>query len=211
MAGEIWVVSAFLPEQEEVRSLEGQQILSDGLPFVLRFHLCGVGNIAAATALCRLLERSEGACAEILFLGSAGAYSGGSREAILATVFGQKELAVLQGRAVPPDLMPTHFTTGPGPLARSLFLSGNFSSGKVNSPGAVSLVDPGAGEWTHENLECAGLAYVASLYQLPFAALLAVTNSVGPQGSAEWKGNYKEQGGTLQRCLKKHILEEVIG
>jgi len=204
---EIWVVSAFLPEQDVVRLHDGTVISLENTGFTLRFHLIGVGNIAAADSLRGLLATARDTCAEILFLGSAGAYVSGSRGFVLAHSFGQKELAVLEGRAVQPGAMPTLFETAQGPLARALAQGSDLAPGKVNCPGALSLVDPGDVSWTHENLECAGLAYVASSMQLPFAALLAVTNAVGPQGSKEWQANHKEMGRTLQLRLKKTILE----
>ena len=97
--------------------------------------------------------------------------------------------------------MSSHIETGTGNLAN--FLKKNISHvfGTVNSPSSVSLVASELWDMDFENLETFGLAYVSDRMKIPFTALMPLTNSVGPDGSSEWKNNYRIMSENLQKLI----------
>lgn len=55
-----------------------------------------------------------------------------------------------------------------------------------------------------ENLELFGLAKVANQFQIPITAYLVITNTVEPNGSADWQKNWREFSNQLQRRFLEH-------
>ncbi|MBU42930.1 MAG: hypothetical protein CMN76_06910 [Spirochaetaceae bacterium] len=49
-----------------------------------------------------------------------------------------------------------------------------------------------------ENLEVFGMARLCEIHKIGFSTVMAVTNAVGPEGSASWAENYRPMGQTLQ-------------
>jgi len=54
-----------------------------------------------------------------------------------------------------------------------------------------------------ENMEAASLALFCHARQIPFSALLCVTNAIGPEGRREWKENFKQAGAKLAEILAR--------
>lgn len=52
-----------------------------------------------------------------------------------------------------------------------------------------------------ENMEASSLALFCQKRQIPFTALLCVTNAIGPEGRREWKENFKRAGAQLAGIL----------
>jgi hypothetical protein len=72
----------------------------------------------------------------------------------------------------------------------------------------VSLVQPnGFSEPSVETMESYGLARVANKFSIPFVSILGVTNQVGPDGSLEWKKNWKEIGHKVQSLVLESISD----
>ncbi len=126
------------------------------------------------------------------------------------------DLGVLQGDAHFPKLQKAHIITQIGPLARLL----THPQSALTRSKAVQTLRQGALNTTasvtdialdiektafpyldFENLEGYGLAQVATASHLPFAALLALTNEVGPEGSRKWRQNFQTMADTLQSSL----------
>ncbi len=82
--------------------------------------------------------------------------------------------------------------------------------GDTNSPDSLTLL-PWEREWDlpegvlFENMEAFGLSHVCRRHQVPFMALYALTNGVGPQGSREWAENHRQ----LSHELQRRILEQL--
>ena len=58
-----------------------------------------------------------------------------------------------------------------------------------------------------ENLEVFGMARFCEIHKIGFTALMAVTNQVGPEGSAHWAQNFKAMGLELQQKVRP-LLEK---
>lgn len=52
-----------------------------------------------------------------------------------------------------------------------------------------------------ENMEAASLAFYCARHEIPFTALLCVTNAIGPDGRREWKENFRKAGDLLAKSL----------
>ncbi|RHX86645.1 phosphorylase [Leptospira stimsonii] len=177
--------------------------------------LCGVGNLEAALNLQKLLlekrNQKDPLPSQILFLGSAGVYPwlhpsfwkgrfGYSHE------FQNQEIAKIEKRIRVPEFVPDSFEF------RSPFqfqAVEEILPSKTNGTGSVTI-DTVSGrsleflrteDLGFENMECFGLARVCSEFQIPFCAFFALTNTVGPSGSGEWKQNYRRESTRLQDFL----------
>lgn len=52
-----------------------------------------------------------------------------------------------------------------------------------------------------ENMEAASLGLLCQKEEIPFTAVLCVTNAIGPDARGEWKRNFKEAGNLLAKQL----------
>lgn len=228
----ILLLGAFSPEIHLLaealhgRILENLPRHGDGeaISALLEIMEVGVGNQSAAFQLQKRLSRTGSpAVLEAIFIGSAGTY-GSIPEGIssahpsslpggIATgcsrLFWNRELAVLEGRAHLPDIFPGMVQTEAGPLGTILSEGLGSVEGATNSPDSITLVDPVIEGialpegMLFENMEAFGLSFVASRMELPFSALYALTNRVGPGGSREWALHHQEYSIALQRALLK--------
>lgn len=165
---------------------------------------------------------------EILFIGSAGVYGKMSEEGdcpsghkneetalehglywrvptAICNTFYKKDLAVLQGKAKIPDIMPHIRNTPPGHVGRQLMSRMCHIVGSCNTVDSVSLIRmpelPHGDGIDFENMEAFALASVADRFGIPFTAIFALTNEVGPDGSDEWKKNFRNYSILLQEEL----------
>ncbi len=196
----ILFIGAFPPEIELIaRGDSPENLMVEALD-------CGVGNVSAALALQeRLLDRDKPPVAEAIFIGSAGCYDEGPFGPPLnlgfAVGFENREIAVTAGDAHLPDLMLSALETRPGPLGLRLRDELGARTGSVNSPDSLTLSPPPGIRGEFENMEAFGLACAAARSELPFCAVLALTNRVGPDGSAQWRANHREMGRALQEAI----------
>lgn len=56
-----------------------------------------------------------------------------------------------------------------------------------------------------ENLEVFGMARFCEIHKIGFSSLMAVTNQVGPDGSAQWARNYRSMGRQLQEKVRRLV------
>ncbi|HBS06674.1 MAG TPA: hypothetical protein DEA96_17025 [Leptospiraceae bacterium] len=61
-----------------------------------------------------------------------------------------------------------------------------------------------------ENLEVFGMARFCEIHKIGFTSLMAVTNLVGPEGSASWAENFRPMGRALQEKVRP-LLEKWKG
>lgn len=154
----------------------------------------GIGNLESALQLESFLQNHR-SISGVVFLGSCGEYSKRSNGEmpnidclVTCSVFFQRELTEerLESKRVS-DTKIFEF---------SPVLDWELPSVICNSPSVLSLVSwkpstPVSDITMVENLECYGLAKVCEKKEIPFQALFAITNEVGPEGSNQWKSNYR--------------------
>lgn len=212
------IAGAFEPEIDELRAAcEGRIVVLDGRPIRVRTAALGVGALEAALSVAPALAAcaAQGeAVAECLFLGSAGVYRGeppiaaGPDRSGCSTEFYQFDLAVLEGRARRPAPARSRVTSRAGEAAFALQAeldrTGVCERSGCNSTDSVTLVDfaPDANAgFRFENLEAYGVARALEGTGVAFTAFFALTNAVGPEGSDQWRANFRAGSLKLQRAL----------
>ncbi|MBL8019474.1 MAG: hypothetical protein JNM27_07410 [Leptospirales bacterium] len=202
----VLICSAILDEQEHLHGLSGSDV--EVVPLV-----CGVGNVAAAVCLSEYLQAHR-APDEVLFVGSAGTYE--SRPDVfgigISNHFYQCDLAVARGESNRPGLLPGLIETRRGEKGAGLAATPGTVVGSTNCPDSITLVNPGNlfGDIVFENMECYGLGFVARQKNLPFTAIFALTNSVGPGGSEAWRRNYRNYSQELQRTILHYFTSPQV-
>lgn len=188
--GRTLVVAAWDPELRWLRrALDRSPVLARRL--VTR--AVGVGLIEAAIGTARAI--GEIRPARLIFVGTAGRYprttpSLATGQAALA---GRVQLAsgeVLREEAYFPRPLPTAIDTDEG-LRRAIAAAALLPVADVACPLAITSSRAsarrlaGGSQCSLENLEVFAVARAAA--PLPFAAVLGISNEVGPQAHAEWK------------------------
>jgi nucleoside phosphorylase len=132
----------------------------------------GVGLVDAAVGAARAIAGAKPA--RVIFVGTAGVYPSAVRALPIGTAALADEVrlissAALRGQAyAPAPLVSSAATTKAPSLAR-----------KLGATGAAL-----------ENLEAFSVARAADAAGIPFAAVLGVSNVVGPNAHAEWRANH---------------------
>jgi hypothetical protein len=184
------VVAAWEPELRALR-----RALAEGPALRRRVSArpVGVGLVEAALGTARALdeERPEG----LIFVGTAGAYPG--RTPALGQAAVVRRMALLSGSSLRGD---AYF---PGPLPLVAQTSGALRQGLARAAGlptldlacplAITLSRAAARRaalatgCALENLEAFAVARAAAAAEVPFAAVVGVSNLVGPRAHLEWK------------------------
>lgn len=159
---------------------------------LLRLAPLGIGPLEAALSLERLLHHE--AFGAVLFTGSAGIYPGAGfavgdlAQADWATLYdgaaslGRAHFALLQGRG--------RFEAAPWDLGlNSAGVASGLAVTKDAELGGLIAQQSGAGL---ENLELYGLALCAERHNLPWGAVLGLTNNVAQGGQTAWKENHQQ-------------------
>jgi purine-nucleoside phosphorylase len=147
----------------------------------------GVGVLPAGIAAARLLatERPDG----VVLVGTAGAYPGGPAvgSVVTASVLDLGSGARAMGLGYVP--------LAPGPLPSDPALRARLALPEATVVSLVAITtDPtlaarlGA-DWQVEHMEAYGVAAACAAVGVPFAAVLGITNDVGPGAHAEWRAN----------------------
>jgi len=160
----------------------------------------GVGPLRAALGAARLLagQRPSG----VLLVGTCGAYPGGPPVGALrvAGALGFADLGAAGGLGYTP--------LAPAPLQADVTLSAFFGvpAASVLTLGAITTdaaVAARLGEdWSLEHLEAYAVAAACADAGVPFAALLGVTNVVGPDAHAAWRANRGSVEAALGRAVE---------
>ncbi|MCW7492776.1 phosphorylase [Leptospira sp. 2 VSF19] len=172
---------------------------SDKFPYL---EVMGIGNLEAAVQLSEYLSKNK-EIRHIVFFGSCGVYDWSKIQVgsiISPNRVYTKELAhaLKMAKQIPEspefhELVPDKF----------------FKTAKCNAPTTITLTElkqPPEESWKNlevENLELFGIAKVATKFSITVTAYLAVTNSVGPNGSNEWAKNWKNLSESLQNQFLK--------
>lgn len=153
----------------------------------------GVGLVEAAAGAARAIQSVRPRT--VLFVGTAGLYPGtrlriAIEDAAIATRMRLLSHAVLRRHSYLPDPMPSVLkadTSITGALARATGLP----IADIACPLGITR-DPSTARRASrvaalENLEAFAVASAAATAQVPFAAILGVSNNVGRRAHAEWK------------------------
>lgn len=215
------ICGAFAPELAPFVDLRGRHVRVAG-DILHRIDLLevGIGNLNAALSLERYLKGSH--VAEILFVGSCGEYQPSRSSSLPGVVFARefmaRDLASLSGQSKPLPQIGGPLQSEAGAVGSLLRMALSAPEGLVNCPESLSLVAipvssfqsdaASSASRIFENLEAYGLARVATDNNVPFSALLAVTNGVGPHGSEEWKQNYVTGANVVSKLIHTIVTLE---
>jgi purine-nucleoside phosphorylase len=189
------VLSAWEPEVAPLRRLlRGSPLARD-----VALEAIGVGTVDAAVGAAHALARTRPR--RTIFVGTAGVYPGAARALPVGTaaVAGELRLvstATLRGDAYHPAPLVAAAETTPALRARLAAAAADaVASVQVACPLAIThtaalarrIAGTGA---ALENLEAFAVARAAAAARVPFAAVLGVSNVVGPKAHAEWRANH---------------------
>src|SRR5450432_714427 len=188
------VLSAWQPEIEPLRRLlrTSRETARD-----VALAAVGVGTVDAAVGASPEIARARPR--RVIFVGTAGVYPGQSAALEIGTAAVASELrlvstATLRGDAYHPAPLVAAAETTPALRAR-LVRAADAPLAIVACPLAITqtaalarrLAATGA---ALENLEAFAVARTAAAARLPFAAVLGISNIVGPRAHAEWRANH---------------------
>lgn len=156
----------------------------------------GIGLVEAGIGAARAIADTRPDA--VIFVGTAGLYPGKRDSlavggAVVARQVSLISFAALRDQAYFPPALPDTLETDL-PLRRALARFGKIPVADVACPLAITtarVAARGVATSTRcavENLEAFAIARAARTAQLPFAAVLGLSNKVGPTAHAEWKG-----------------------
>ncbi len=179
-----------------MRRLLGDSLHGNVSGVVVSCKAVGVGlpNAVAGTVL-RVMQLRPRA---VVLVGTAGYYPGAPTAIDEAIVVRRTQLVdpiEYEGRGAMPDPMPKNADANPM-LALGL-MGGRPAVLDVANTLVVTTDDTLAGKLyaatrcSLENLEAFGVANACALHNVPFAAVLGVSNRVGSTGREEWRAHHK--------------------
>jgi nucleoside phosphorylase len=187
----ILIVAAFPPELKALASVLRARA-QRGAPAVAR-AVVGVGAVEAAAGAARALALLEPRA--VVLVGTAGVYAmrGGPAigQAVLARRSALASLSAASGAGYLPAPVPDVQDTDPG-LRRALADGQPLPALDVACPVAITRTRAAATALARhtgaalENLETFAVARACAQARTPFAAVLGISNRVGPQAHREW-------------------------
>jgi purine-nucleoside phosphorylase len=191
------VMSAWEPEIAPLRNLLGAHGHGNA---ELTLAAAGVGVVDAAAGAAAAIAALEPD--EIIFVGTAGVYPSAAPALAIgeAAVAGELRLvstAALRGEAYTPAPLASTVASTTAVAARLRGALGPDAPplAVVACPLAITQTDElaarlGATGAALENLEAFGVARAAAAARIPFAAVLGVSNQVGPRAHAQWRAHH---------------------
>ena len=207
------VLAAWPPELAELRRLLRQM---GSAPDVVT-RAAGVGLVEAAIgATAAIAEVKPDA---VIFVGTAGSYPGRRPDLALAGVVAARHLLLLAdgvatGDAYLPSALPaTQETTV---ALRRIAAGSGLLMADVACPLAITSRPAPAERGSRapacdvENLEVFAVARAAAAAALPFAAILGISNTVGPSAHAAWKRNATRAAAAACRAALEVIEQSTV-
>lgn len=158
----------------------------------------GVGLVDAAVGAARAIAAAKPS--RVIFVGTAGVYPAAARALPIgsAALAGEVRLvstATLRGDAYAPAPLVSTTSTAEA-LRERLARAASLPVATVACPVAITKTTAlarklGATGATLENLEVFAVARAADAAGLPFAAVLGISNVVGPNAHAEWRAHHQ--------------------
>lgn len=166
----------------------------------------GVGPVTAGSAAARWLATEKPDA--VLLIGTAGAYAGGPEIGTLvaAGALGLGDSAAAIGLAYVPR--------APGELAANLAIlaESGLPVARVLTLAAITT-DPTlaalhAANWEVEHMEAYAVALACAAAGVPFAAILGITNRVGPEAHAQWRANRERVQRAVQNVAARVLAAQ---
>ena len=207
------VLAAWPPELTELRRLLKR--MPTHTHVVAR--AAGVGLVEAAIgATAAIAEVKPDA---VMFVGTAGSYPGRRPDLALAGVVAARRLLLLAdgvatGDAYLPSALPA--TQESTVALRRITAASGLLLADVACPLAITSrpVPVGGGGGAPacdvENLEAFAVARAAAAADLPFAAILGISNTVGPSAHAAWKRNATRAAAAACRAALEVIERSIV-
>jgi nucleoside phosphorylase len=168
-------------------------------------HALGVGQFASLAELSRLLAHARPAA--ILLAGTAGAIE--SR--YVGQIFAVQHFAYpsIAGEELP-EFFERTFTTQPaiasgGVPPATVLQNHGVTTDAAKFASNTGYIPPSYPKPIIENMEAASLAQLCRRMQIPFTALMAVTNTIGPDARSQWKRNFRQAGEQLAKALQQIV------
>ena len=182
--------------------LQAKKIDSGWESPIARLLPLGIGPIQALSSLLRFKEPIT----ELLFIGTAGYFDADqfqigelvqAQSVTLfdgATLLGQAHFALMQNS-------PPLIASGPTLGLKAVTVANSLSVTRGTTLARAVQQDTNCAV---ENLELYGVAYGAAQLEVPWAALLGLTNQVGPEGQQQWQTNHKNIALQSSQFLVEH-------
>ncbi|NBO38165.1 hypothetical protein EBU99_06250 [bacterium] len=213
-----WIVSAWWPEQRDLAESMAQgevvESVNESLTLVggIGFLRTGVGTPRAAAVVSRALARAHahgGHADALIFLATSGAYASDVplESAWLISNARWSDGSLATGQSYLPGL-----DAGMETIAATLsaFSGADPEACALSTPGitlSTELAHSLAQKGRFENLEIFGVALAAQQFSIPWAAVLGVSNTVGPQAHDQWKSHHLKASLAAQKLLLKSYFE----
>lgn len=209
------VLSAWEPELAGLR--RGLAELPAAVRRSITARPAGVGLVEAAIGATRAIGETRPTA--IVFVGTAGLYPGRRPDLGLAEVLAARRIAlvdsaVLRGQAFLPAPLPA--TAEVSPSLRERLVRQGVLVGDVACPLGITNGLATARKIARdldcdvENLEAFAVARAAAAADLPFTALLGISNLVGPTGHREWKRHAEKAAHAACRAALSLIHDDEL-
>ena len=178
------------------------------------FCACGVGMVAAAANLSRVLQAFDGGqkC-EVVFLGSCGSLR--KRQEILSPVIAKDvslvDFLTCEKKAYVPELVHKSYRAdlelSKKVLGSDSFYRGSFySTIGISSHEVCELTYSKETSGEFENMELFGVAEACAQHSVSWSALSVVTNEIGPNAHSQWLDNKNEASMLTTKLIFKNLL-----
>lgn len=161
-------------------------------------YAIGIGPVVAGITLARLLAERRIAGdlpGAVILLGTAGSLPGGPPilSVVRAGRMGMADPLAASGTGyvpLPPADLQGQLPPGMPGLAGLPVAAALTNLGVTTDPAAAARY--AAAGWQVEHMECMAAALACAAEGVPFCAILAVSNAVGPDAHAQWRANRAE-------------------
>jgi nucleoside phosphorylase len=205
----ILIVAAWAPE------LASLGRISPGPNHTLVRSTVGVGLIEAAASTARLIATLNPSA--IVLVGTAGIYPGARiapniGSAVIAESFHLASASVATAAAYLPAPLPATATAAPR-LTQAIARATHLPTAVVACPLGISRTRAIARRLQTattadvENLEAFAVARAAAAARVPFAAILGISNVVGPDSHAEWRAHADEAARAACAALRTTLVQ----
>jgi nucleoside phosphorylase len=187
------LVGAYPPELQGLAGVQGALT-----------RAIGIGLVEAAAGALVVLQELQPA--RVVLVGTAGAYPRAELK-LGSVVVGRAAQLVVRPSEYAPTAMPQR-ASGDASLADEIALSIEAPVVDVASPLGITQTDAEARRIENaavEQLEAFALFRAAERLSIPAAAVLAVSNQVGPDARAEWRKHRAEAEAAAQEAVRKWL------
>ncbi len=220
------ILSAIPEEQKGLEKWNQKQIQLWGQSNLIILLPIGIGKLNALWNLSRWYYevyklKFNNYNMEILFIGSCGIYKQKYNEEIIySNQFINYDYPSIYSKSKFFPVISGMITTHIGSFAKNLINYYQWNGGIVNTTDSVTLtrildkkfyniIDKKNID-LYENLEVYGIAKFALEVNVPFTAILGVTNTINKKSSEQWEKNYKKIAKKLNGLLENYFNSILI-